>query len=130
MVERLSTTVEYLDMNVTKKPLDDVRVRQAIDYAINEQAIEDIVYRGTASYSPTTVTPGMKYFDDSDTDYRYDVKKAKQLLKEAGVSDLKLTLICSESELVLMRQQLFRVCCQTWVLMWRFSLMSPELSSI
>ena len=45
MVERLSTTVEYLDMNVTKKPLDDVRVRQAIDYAINEQAIEDIVYR-------------------------------------------------------------------------------------
>ena len=97
VVERLSTTVEYLDMNVTKKPLDDVRVRQAIDYAINEQAIEDIVYRGTASYSPTTVTPGMKYFDDSDTDYRYDVKKAKQLLKEAGVSDLKLTLICSES---------------------------------
>ena len=70
-------------MNVTKKPLDDVRVRQAIDYAINEQAIEDIVYRGTASYSPTTVTPGMKYFDDSDTDYRYDVKKAKQLLKES-----------------------------------------------
>ena len=61
VVERLSTTVEYLDMNVTKKPLDDVRVRQAIDYAINEQAIEDIVYRGTASYSPTTVTPGMKY---------------------------------------------------------------------
>ena len=97
VVERLSTTVEYLDMNVTKKPLDDVRVRQAIDYAINEQAIEDIVYRGPASYSPTTVTPGMKYFDDSDTDYRYDVKKAKQLLKEAGVSDLKLTLICSES---------------------------------
>ena len=36
VVERLSTTVEYLDMNVTKKPLDDVRVRQAIDYAINE----------------------------------------------------------------------------------------------
>ena len=77
------------------------------------------MYRGTASYSPTTVTPGMKYFDDSDTDYRYDVKKAKQLLKEAGVSDLKLTLICSES-----------VTRQTWVLMWRFSLMSPELSSI
>ena len=77
-MERLSTTVEYLDMNVTKKPLDDVRVRQAIDYAINEQAIEDIMYRGTASYSPTTRHTGNEsIFDDSDTDYRYDVKKAK-----------------------------------------------------
>lgn len=97
VVERLSTVVEYLDMNVTKKPLDDVRVRQAIDYAINEQAIADLVWRGNAAYSPTTVTPNMKYYDDTDTDYRYDVEKAKELLKEAGVSDLTLTLTCAEN---------------------------------
>ncbi|MCI9023521.1 MAG: ABC transporter substrate-binding protein [Dorea sp.] len=97
VAERLSTVVEFLDINVKVKPLDDVRVRQAIDYAINEQAIVDLVWRGNAAYSPTTVTPNMKYFDDSDTDYRYDVEKAKALLKEAGVSDLTLTLTCAEN---------------------------------
>lgn len=97
VVERLSTVVEFLDMNVKKEPLNDVRVRQAIDYAINEQAIVDLIWRGNAAYSPTTVTPNMKYFDDSDTDYRYDVEKAKELLKEAGVSDLTLTLTCAEN---------------------------------
>lgn len=97
VVERLSTVVEFLDMNVKKEPLNDVRARQAIDYAINEQAIVDLIWRGNAAYSPTTVTPNMKYFDDTDTDYRYDVKKAKELLKEAGVSDLTLTLTCAEN---------------------------------
>ena len=39
----------------------------------------------------------MKYFDDSDTDCRYDVEKAKALLAEAGVSDLHLKLTCAEN---------------------------------
>ena len=97
IVKRLSTVVEYLDMNVTKKPLDDVRVRQAIDYAIDEEAIVQSVYRGNAEYCATTVTPNMNYYDDSDTECRFDVDKAKALLKEAGVSDLKLTLTCAEN---------------------------------
>ena len=73
----MSTVVEYLDMNVTKKPLDDVRVRQAIDYAIDEEAIVQSVYRGNAEYCATTVTPNMNYYDDSDTECRFDVDKAK-----------------------------------------------------
>lgn len=97
IVKRPSTTVEYLAMNVTKEPLGDVRVRQAIDYALDENAILTAVWRGNAQYSPTTVTPSMKYYDDSDTDCRYDVEKAKALLAEAGVSDLKLTLTCAEN---------------------------------
>lgn len=97
VVKRLSTTVEFLGMNVTKEPLNDVRVRQAIDWAINEEALANAVWRGSAEYSPTTVTPNMKYFDDSDTDCRYDVEKAKKLLKEAGVKDLTLQLICAEN---------------------------------
>lgn len=98
IVKSNSTVIEYLDMNVTKKPLDDVRVRQAIDWALDEQAIVDAVWRGNAQYSPTTVVPVMKYFDDSDTDVRYDVEKAKALLAEAGVSDLHLTLTCTENK--------------------------------
>lgn len=97
IVKRASTIVEYMVMNVTKKPLDDVRVRQAIDWALDENAILTAVWRGNAQYSPTTVAPSMKYFDDSDTDCRYDVEKAKALLAEAGVSDLHLKLTCAEN---------------------------------
>ena len=97
VLKQASTVVEYLCMNVTKAPLDDVRVRQAIDWALDEQAILDAVWRGNAQYSPTTVTPVMKYYDDSDTDCRYDPEKAKELLAEAGVSDLHFTLSIAEN---------------------------------
>ncbi|MEY8339281.1 ABC transporter substrate-binding protein [Lachnospiraceae bacterium 62-35] len=97
IVKRPSTVVEYLDMNVTKPPLDDVRVRQAIDWALDENAILEAVWRGNAQYSPTTVAPVMKYFDDTDVDCRYDVEKAKALLQEAGVSDLHMTLTTAEN---------------------------------
>lgn len=98
ILKRNSTLVEYLNMNVSKEPLNDVRVRQAIDYAIDEQAIIDAVYRGNAAYTPTLVVPDMKYFDDSDTDCRYDPEKSKELLKEAGVENLELELIMSEDK--------------------------------
>lgn len=98
ILKRDSTTVQYLVMNLEKKPLDDPRVRMALDYAIDEQALVNAIYRGNAVYSPTTVVPSMKYFDDSDMDCRYDPEKAKELLKEAGIEDLHLQLTISESK--------------------------------
>lgn len=98
ILKRDSTVVEFLDMNVSKAPLNDVNVRMAIDYAIDEKAIEKAIYRGNAIYSPTLVTPSMKYYDDSDTDCRYDPQKARELLKKAGVKDLQLQLICADNK--------------------------------
>jgi peptide/nickel transport system substrate-binding protein len=75
---------EVLLMNVTVKPFDDLKVRQAIAYAIDRQQIIDLAYADAAKpwYSP--VPEG---FFGATTDvpkFEYDVKKSKQLLSDAG----------------------------------------------
>jgi peptide/nickel transport system substrate-binding protein len=75
---------EVLLMNITVKPFDDPRVRQAIAYAVDRQQIIDLALADVAKpwYSP--VPEG---FFGTTTDvpkYEHDVNKAKQLLAEAG----------------------------------------------
>ncbi|WZL72538.1 ABC transporter substrate-binding protein [Clostridiaceae bacterium 35-E11] len=90
---RLSTTFTYLGFNTQKAPLDNVKLRQAIDYAIDEEGVVATVFRGVGVYTPGPVTPKQTYFDDSDTACKYDPEKAKALLKEIGMdSDLKLEI--------------------------------------
>lgn len=78
-------------LNNKKKPLDDIRVRQAIQAAIDTSAIAAAVYEGAA-------TPAMGPFRTADpwapADQKpaYDVAKAKRLLAEAGVKPGSLTL--------------------------------------
>lgn len=87
-IERNSSTLfEYVGMNMDKAPFDDVRFRRAVDLALNEGAIVQAVFRGIADYTPTPVTPMSLYFDDSDTEPRYDPEEAKRLLEEIGHSE-------------------------------------------
>jgi peptide/nickel transport system substrate-binding protein len=81
---RLSTTFMYLGFNTKKAPMDNVKFRQAVDYAIDEEGINASVYRGVGVYTPGPVTPKQNYYDDSDTKCKYDPEKAKALLKEIG----------------------------------------------
>lgn len=71
-------------INVTLPPTDDVKVRQAINYAVNKQAIVDTVWQGEGSAAFAPLTPVM--LDDSTIKQydHYDPAKAKQLLDEAG----------------------------------------------
>jgi peptide/nickel transport system substrate-binding protein len=84
---------QVLLMNITVKPFDDLKVRQAIAYAVDRQQMIDLAWNGVAKpwYSP--VPEG---FFGATTDvpkYEHDVNKAKQLLTEAGYpSGLDLTL--------------------------------------
>ena len=76
------------------EPLQDIRVRQAINYAIDKEAICKSVFRGYVGAGTTQVlnpqTPG---FDPDMTPWPYDPEKAKALLAEAGYGDgLKLSL--------------------------------------
>ncbi|MGI6604780.1 MAG: glutathione ABC transporter substrate-binding protein [Firmicutes bacterium] len=74
----------YLGMNFKNKPFDDVRVRQALNHAIDRQAIIDNILLGTAEIAigpEATSIPGAS--KDLPT-YDYDPEKAKQLLAEAG----------------------------------------------
>ncbi len=89
-------SIEYVTMDVTKAPFDDIRVRQAFNYAINKQNIVDVVLEGRGEPSYSTMASTVKGYNDQITDYQYDPEKAKELLKEAGYeSGLKVELLAS-----------------------------------
>jgi peptide/nickel transport system substrate-binding protein/oligopeptide transport system substrate-binding protein len=73
----------YLTMNVNMKPLNDVRVRQAINMAINKDRIVKII-NGRADIATQPLPPGMPGYDPNFKGYAYDPDKAKELLKEAN----------------------------------------------
>lgn len=73
----------FIGLNALEKPFDDVRVRRAMNYAIDVSAITDSILRGTAR--PLTAPVNSKVWGYSkQKDYAYDPAKAKQLLREAG----------------------------------------------
>ncbi len=82
-----STIFEFLGMNTSKEPFNNVEFRRAIDLAIDEESIVASVYRGNATYTPGPVTPNMKYFDDSDTKMRYNPEESKKILRELGIAE-------------------------------------------
>jgi peptide/nickel transport system substrate-binding protein len=96
------STYNYLGFFNTKHPpLDNIKVRQALSYAIPYEDIikTAVLGRGTQSYGP--VPAGVFPFDDKLFQYSYDLEKAKALLKEAGYENggfsLNLTYTASNS---------------------------------
>ncbi|MBP0618096.1 ABC transporter substrate-binding protein [Jiella mangrovi] len=76
----------YLGLVMKDKPLDNVKVRQALDAAIDRKGIVDNILRGMATPKGTQVGPAdFGYLDIPPT--KYDPQKAKELLKEAGYPD-------------------------------------------
>jgi peptide/nickel transport system substrate-binding protein len=83
-----------LAINNKKKPLDDVRVRQAIAHAIDRKAIIDGAQDGLGTPIGSHLTPNDPGYVDLTGVYPHDPEKAKALLKEAGVTTpLELSLI-------------------------------------
>ena len=92
-MEQVQGSVTYLGMNYLKKPFDDNRVRKAIAYAIDRQAIIDVVLEGYGEPLNSVFPPMMPAFNDKIEGYPYDLEKAKALLAEAGYNEgSKLTL--------------------------------------
>ena len=78
-----SIIARYVSMNMQHKPFDNVKVRQAINYAINKEALAKVAFAGYAFPSQGVVPQGVDFAKKMDP-WPYDVKKAKELLKEAG----------------------------------------------
>jgi peptide/nickel transport system substrate-binding protein len=73
--------------NVTRKPYDDVRVRQALNYAINREDMNKFLYQGLATIANSPIPPTIPGYDPSLKPYPFDPDKAKQLLSDAGHAD-------------------------------------------
>ncbi|WP_067725962.1 ABC transporter substrate-binding protein [Oceanobacillus damuensis] len=78
-----------ITFNQEKEPFKDMKVRQAINLAINKQDIIDSVFSGYATPIGSNMSPAMGeyYLDGLQDVYQRDVEKAKQLLAEAGYPD-------------------------------------------
>ena len=86
IVDRDQLETSYITMNTTKKPLDDVRVRQALNMAINKDRIVKII-NGRATVANQVLPPGMAAYDKSYKGYSYDIEGAKKLMADAGLKD-------------------------------------------
>jgi peptide/nickel transport system substrate-binding protein len=84
LLKQVGAHVWYLGINNQKKPFDDKRVRQALNYAVNKEAIVRDVLKGTGSLSAGPVLPGTWSADTGLKPYPYDPERAKKLLAEAG----------------------------------------------
>ncbi|WP_210546634.1 ABC transporter substrate-binding protein [Rhodoferax sp. PAMC 29310] len=87
ILEQPGLNVGYLAYNTTKKPFDDVRVRKAVNMAINKQAIVDAVYLGTGIPATNPIPPTMWSYNKSIKDDAFDPAAAKKLLAAAGLPD-------------------------------------------
>ncbi|WP_428976981.1 ABC transporter substrate-binding protein [Faunimonas pinastri] len=76
----------YITMNTRMKPFDDVRVRKAVNMAINKDRIVRVI-NGRATPANQVLPPDMPGYDKDYKGYSYDPAKAKDLLKEAGLAD-------------------------------------------
>lgn len=83
--EMAGLNIGYMAYNVEKAPLNNVKVRQALNMAVNKQAIIDAVFHGAAEPAKNLIPPTMWGYNNEVKDTPYDVNKAKALLKEAGL---------------------------------------------
>ncbi|MEN0105196.1 MAG: ABC transporter substrate-binding protein, partial [Pseudomonas sp.] len=77
----------YIAYNVTHKPFDQLKVRQALDMAVNKKAIIDAVYQSAGQLAVNGMPPTQWSYDETIKDPAFDPEKAKALLKEAGVAE-------------------------------------------
>ncbi|MEK3989002.1 ABC transporter substrate-binding protein [Robertmurraya sp. FSL R5-0851] len=81
---RPSLNIAYLGLTSTRGPLKEKLVRQALNYAVDKEALIDAFYAGAAEPAKNPMPPVVAGYNDDVVDYEYDPEKAKELLKEAG----------------------------------------------
>jgi len=76
--------IAYLAFNTQKPPFTDVRVRQALNQAIDKKAILDAVYQGAGQPAKNLIPPTLWGYNNAIEDWKYDPAAAKKLLADAG----------------------------------------------
>lgn len=94
VVQTQSSRIMFMPINVAKPALADVRVREALNYAVDKKAIASSILFNNGRPMDAIVGPGAFGYSHV-MEYPYDPKKAKVLLAEAGAKDLTLDLFYS-----------------------------------
>lgn len=87
MIRTPNFATTYVGFNAEKAPFDDVRVRQAINYAVNMDPIVEAVYRGAGSPSRGPLGPNVWASNQDLEPYGFDLDRARELMAEAGYAD-------------------------------------------
>jgi dipeptide transport system substrate-binding protein len=87
MPEQAGFNLGYIAYNVTHKPFDQLAVRQALDMAVNKQAIINAIYEGAGQLAVNGMPPTQWSYDETIKDPAFDPAKARELLKAAGVKE-------------------------------------------
>jgi peptide/nickel transport system substrate-binding protein len=89
-------SVYYFWMNTQEAPFDDVRVRRAVNYAIDPEALERI-YAGTVKRTQQVLPPQMPGFERFEL-YPRDLERAKRLVQQADPADREVTVWTNDIE--------------------------------
>ncbi|MDP9838387.1 glutathione transport system substrate-binding protein [Neorhizobium huautlense] len=93
------SAVFWVSLNTKMKPLDDVKVRQALNYATDRDGLVRAFMQGYATPANSPLAPVTPGYDKTLAPYDYDVDKAKALLAEAGYPDgFAMTTIVQDQE--------------------------------
>lgn len=76
----------YIFFNVNNAPFDDVRVRQAVNHAVDKDAIVEALFEGAARTSTAPFAPAIFGYSEQ-TPYEYNPDRARELLAEAGIAE-------------------------------------------
>jgi len=83
IIKQPSIIARYLVMNTRYKPFADVRVRRAVNYALDKKSIIKIGWGGAATEADSILPPNLQFYKKQAV-WPYDPEKAKTLMKEAG----------------------------------------------
>jgi len=92
LMEQEGLNVGYLAYNTQQAPFDNADVRKALNMAINKEAILEAVFQGAGVIAKNPIPPTMWSYNDVIEDDPYDPDAAKQMLSDAGVTDLSMKI--------------------------------------
>lgn len=81
-----SIIVRYMTVNTKKAPYDDLKVRQALNHAVDKEAFIKVVTNGHASVMDSIIAKDVQFYSEQEP-FEFNVEKAKGLLAEAGYAD-------------------------------------------
>lgn len=97
--------VAYLAMDPTQPPFDDPMVREAVDIAIDRNAIADRLMRGSAKASGVMIPPGNEGYEAVFDPVGYDPERAKQLIADSGYDGEEISIDYPNNNVAMANEQ-------------------------